>query len=85
MANKYEPRELTDAQKVFQVILETKPGQGAYGFGETEQEAAQNARHFLRRDFGPAQKVERTKVFKWDPAERGGHGGWAKILERPGV
>lgn len=65
MATPYKPRELTNEQKVFQVLLETNPGQGAYGLGETKEEAEKNARYFLRRDFGPAQKVARRAVFKW--------------------
>lgn len=70
MATAYKPRELEPHQQLFQVLLEVKPGQGAYGNGETLEEAVKNARYFLRRDFGSQRKVQRTVCFKWDADER---------------
>lgn len=50
---KYEPRNLTTEQQNFRVDLHASksPG-GAYGYGETLDEAEKNARHFYRRDYG---------------------------------
>lgn len=70
MGAKYEPRDLEDAQKNYKVLLEVKPGVGAYGFGETLEEAVKNANYYLRRDFGPTRKVRQTKALTWDQAER---------------
>lgn len=76
MATPYKPRELAEEQKNYKVLLEVKPGQGAYGFGETLEEAVKNARYFLRRDFGPQRKVASTKCLQWDDATRA----WAPCL-----
>ena len=70
MGAKYEPRDLEDAQKNFQVILQVKPGQGAYGFGETREEAVKNARYFLNRDWGSRRAVQKTTILRWDESSR---------------
>ncbi len=70
MATPYKPRDLEDAQKNFQVILQVKPGQGAYGFGETREEAVKNARYFLNRDWGSRRTVQKTTVLRWDADSR---------------
>ena len=63
-----EPRELTIEQQKFRVDLHTEFG-GAYGYGETMEEADRNARFFYKRDFD-------EKPMKKRIAQRRTESGW---------
>jgi len=73
---KYEPRELTTEQKNFRVDLVTGGG-GAYGYGETLDEAEKNAKHFFKRTYGrsrvSARIVQRWTVSHWEEVSEGWH------------